>query len=607
MMMRTPNRKLNMPEGVVADPSWLDAHRARRTVLVVDMVDSVQLMQRHEDSVIDRWRRFVGEVVSEVLPALGGRLVKSLGDGMLLEFEASRSAVEAAFELNRRIATYNDPRSPEQSLRLRQGAHAAHVVVDTLDIFGQGVNLAARLATLGRGGELIVSDTVRDEMLPGVDADVEDLGLCYLKNLDRPQRAFRIGPAQPRSLVGSGVGDERAGVAVVPFQTRNASDGDQTLGQVLADDLIAALSRVPELRVVSRLSSNWFSMRDESDATMAGLLGVHYAVRGGFVSRGNRLRVFVNLRELSRGETVWTGEFDSAVDQVVAGDTPAVDDAAAAICRALVGYEVRRARDVPLHNLQSYTVLFAAISLMHRLTRQDFQRAGEMLSYVVARHPRATAPRAWLGKWHVMRVAQGYSDNPESDARQAHAIVGEALDLDSQHSLALAVDGLIFAYISKDLVTAGQRYEAALRANPNEGLALLFQSSWHAYQERGQAAVGCAIRARHLSPLDPLLYYYDNFACLAHLAADDYPAAVDAGVRSLRANRSHASTLRLLAIAQALAGDLGGARASVTELLQLEPGFTRDAFFKRFPGPPGERTTRYGDALRAAGLPDGAC
>src|SRR5262245_31764024 len=216
LMIRIPNRKPNMSEGVVADPGWLDAHRARRAVLVVDMVDSVHLMQQYEDSVIDRWRRFVSEVVSEVLPALGGRMVKSLGDGMLLEFEVSRNAVEAAFELNRRIAIYNDLHHPEQAIRLRQGAHAADVVVDTLDIFGQGVNLAARLAALGRGGELIVSDTVRDEMLPGVDADVEDLGLCYLKNLDQPQRAFRIGPALPLGHSGAAGGDERASVAVIP-------------------------------------------------------------------------------------------------------------------------------------------------------------------------------------------------------------------------------------------------------------------------------------------------------------------------------------------------------------------------------------------------------
>ena len=168
------------------------------------------------------------------------------------------------------------------------------------------------------------------------------------------------------------------------------------------------------------------------------------------------------------------------------------------------------------------------------------------------------------------------------------------------------MDGLICAYINKDFDTAGHRYEAALRANPNEGLTLLFQSSWHAYQDRGAAAVTCALQARRLSPLDPLHYYYDNFTCLAQLAADDYPAAVAAGLSSLRANRSHASTLRLLAIAQALDGDLPAARASVAELLALEPGFTRAAFFRRFPGLPGERTTRYADALRAAGLPDGA-
>jgi len=565
-------------------------------------------MQQHEDDVINRWRHFVADVSSQVLPTLHGRLVKSLGDGMLLEFQEPGRVIEAAFELNRRIARYNDPAHPELAIRLRQGGHVAEVVADEIDIYGHGVNLAARLAGLGNGGELIVSDALRDAVLPGVDAEVEDLGLCYLKHMEKPERAFRVGPPQTRlsPMPGLGAGhQERAGIAVIPFQPRQPGDNADTLGHVLADDLIAVLSHVPGLRVVSRLSSGWFARREGSDGLAGRLLNVRYVVRGSFARRDDRLRLFVNLRELRTDETVWTGEFDASVDAVVSGDSPTVHDAAAAVCRALVGFEVQRARDAPLHNLESYTILFAAISHMHRLTRSDFQRAGEMLRYIVGRHPGATTPRAWLGKWHVLKVAQGYSADPALDAQQARAVVAQALDLDSNHALALAVDGLVCAYISKDLNTAGRRYEAALQANPNEGLALLFQASWHAYQDRGQEAVACALRARALSPLDPLLYYYDNFTCLAQLTADNYPAAVQAGLSSLRANRCHASTLRMLAIAQALAGDLPAARASVNELLVLEPGFTRAAFFRRFPGQPGARTTRYADALSAAGLPDG--
>ncbi|WP_418320820.1 hypothetical protein [Piscinibacter sakaiensis] len=580
---------------------------------MVDTVESVRLLQRDEGNVISRWRRFIHEVTRDVLPPLDGRLVKSLGDGLLIEFAGDpTSVIEAAFEMNRRIATFNDPMRPDLAIVLRLGGHIADVVIDELDIYGHGVNLAARLATLGGGGELIVSDELRDLVLPGVDAEVEDLGLCYLKNLDGPQRAFRIAPVRQGLSTGAapagdgavhGGAEERAGIAVIPFAPRGGAAEQEPIGHVLADDIIAVLSRIPGLRVVSRLSSAWFSRRNESEATMAKLLDVQYVLRGNFLVRGTRLRLFANLHQLQSGETVWADEFDADVDALLGGDSPTAADAAAAVCRAIVGCEAQRAQTVPLYNLQSYSILFAAISLMHRLTQRDFQRAGDMLNYLVARHPKATTPRAWLGKWHVLKVAQGYSSEPTDDARQAHAVVQQALDLDSEHALALAIDGLICAYIGKDLATAGRRYEAALRANPNEGLALLFQASLHAYEERGTDAVNCALRAQRLSPLDPLRYYYDNFTCLAHLSADDYPAAVEVGMRSLRANRSHASTLRMLAIAQSLGGDLPAARATVAELLTLEPGFTREAFFKRFPGPPGERTTRYADALSAAGLP----
>lgn len=597
---------ISMPQPIDDDAQWPPLRRERRAIVVVDVVESVRLMQAHEADVIDRWRRFVNEVRVELLPLHGGRMVKSLGDGMLLEFESVRSAVNVGLQLNQRVQTYNVGRLEADTLRVRTAVHEAEIVSDEHDVYGTGVNLAARLAALAGPGEVILSAAAREALVPGLDVEIEDLGDCYLKHFSQPQRAYRAGPLGHDlpvwSTPSAGAG-EQVGIAVVPFAALGDGGSNGLLGEALADDLIARLSRLGQLHVVSRLSTTAFRARELDLQVVSRTLGCQYVVHGSCAVAADKLRLRAQLVDCRDGAVVWGDALDASVGGVLTGDSPVVDQLTQQVCHALVGAEVQRAVTQPLPTLQSYTILLGAIAMMHRLSVRDFDRSREMLQYLIERHPRATAPRGWLGKWHVMRVAQGWSPNPVADAQQARNVVAQALHLEPEHSLALAIDGLICAYINKDLATAAERYEAAVRVNPSESLAWLFQSALHSYHSRGELAVECAMRAQRLSPLDPMRYYYDNFTSTAKLSADDYLGAIDYGKRSLRANRTHGPTLRILAIAQALAGQMDDARATIREVLLVEPGFSVSRFIERYPGAAAPHTTKYAEALRAAGLP----
>lgn len=603
----TPTTRVpTMSDHAAPIEAWPDLQRRRKAIVVVDIVESVRLIQAHESEVIDRWRRFVNEVRAEVLPAHGGRMVKSLGDGMLLEFDTARSAVSAGLALNQRIQAYNAGHADADALLLRTAVHEAEIVVDELDVYGTGVNLAARLAALAGAGEVILSAAARDALVPGLDVEIEDLGECYLKHFSQPQRAYRAGPLGRGPVVWStppAGADERVGIAVVPFAALGEAASNGLLGDALADDLIARLSRLGQLHVVSRLSTTAFRERRLDLQVLSRSLGCQYVVHGSCAVAADKLRLRVQMVDCRDGAALWGDALDTSVDGVLTGDSPVVDQITQQLCHALVGAEVQRAATQPLPTLQSYTILLGAIAMMHRLSVRDFDRSREMLQYLIERHPRATAPRGWLGKWHVMRVAQGWSPNPLADAQEARNVVAQALQLEPDHSLALAIDGLICAYINKDLATAAERYEAAVRVNPSEGLAWLFQSALHSYHGRGELAVDCAMRAQRLSPLDPMKYYYDNFTSTAKLSADDYLGAIDYGKRSLRANRTHGPTLRILAIAQALAGQMDEARATIRVALQVEPGFSVSRFIERYPGAAAPHTAKYAEALRAAGLP----
>src|SRR5580765_3487201 len=217
---------------------WPELSRQRRAIVVVDVVESVRLMQANEADVIDRWRRFVNEVRTQVLPAHGGRLVKSLGDGLLLEFGTVPAAVAASLDVQRRIMPFNVGRDANAVMGLRIGVHVAEVVVDALDIYGAGVNLAARLADLAAPGEIAASAEARDALAEGVDADLHDLGECFLRRIDEPVRAYRIEtPDSDRSFLALSdkPPDLTPTVAFIPPLPLDSSNANPGLGELIAD------------------------------------------------------------------------------------------------------------------------------------------------------------------------------------------------------------------------------------------------------------------------------------------------------------------------------------------------------------------------------------
>jgi tetratricopeptide (TPR) repeat protein len=241
---------------------------------------------------------------------------------------------------------------------------------------------------------------------------------------------------------------------------------------------------------------------------------------------------------------------------------------------------------------------------MHRLSRQDFDRARQMLQTLIDRAPRLAVPHAWLAKWHVLRVQQGWSEDPRAQRRQALECTQRSLEADPGCALALTIDGLVHTNLLKRLDIAEEKYAAALHANPNESLAWLLKGTMHAFRGEGKLAIEGTRRALRLSPLDPLRYYYDSLAATAALSAGHYERAIELAQRSLRANRTHTSTLRAMAIAQWQLGREDDARQVVAELRRLEPGLTVSAYLERSPSSEYETGKIWSRALHNAGLPE---
>jgi len=583
------------------NPAWVV-----RTVLFVDMVESVRLMQENESDLVRRWRQFIAAAERDILPPHGGRLVKSHGDGMLLEFGGALRATKAAFALQRAVAGVNVDVRPSQQILLRMGMHCGQLIADHHDVYGTGVNLASRLTGLAGPGEIVVSADLRDQLAPALDADVEDLGACYLKHLHEPVRAYRVGPPGPQPVIEPGttwMPQLRPTIAVIPFVERAAPPEHQVVGEVLADEIIATLSRSSELDVISRLSTTVFRGRDTSIDEVSRYLTSNYVLSGAYRRVGRRLRLNVELASSGSSTIVWSDSLEGNAHGLMSGKDGVVSHIVAGVGMAIMNRELQRAQSQPLPTLESYTLLMGAIALMHRLSRHDFDRSRQLLQTLTERAPRQAIPWAWMARWHVLRVQQGWSEDITVDAQLALDCVRRALNADPQCTLALVNSGFVHTNLLKKFDVAEELYARALQINPNEAMAWLLKGTLHAFKGEGDLAVEHTERSLKLSPLDPHRYFYDSLAATAALAAGRYERAIELARRSLRANRTHTSTFRALAISQWQLGLQDDARSTVNELLRLDPGLTITQYRERHPSGGYETGRIWSSALLGAGVP----
>ncbi|AUT75873.1 hypothetical protein C2L64_47235 [Paraburkholderia hospita] len=593
---------------MIADSSCSSDGLARvvRTVLFMDLVESCRLIQDNEVEAAGRWRRYKARIENDIVPTHHGRLIRTEGDGLMVTFVELRDALAATFAIQRASVDANAGQPPARHMLLRMGLHVTGLYEDERDVYGLGVSLAARLYSLAGPGEIVVSAQVRDQLTPELDADIEDLGECHLKHFEQPVRAYRIGPPGPRPVIERGsafLPQLRPTIAVIPFAARGGEAEQQVLGEVMADEIISSLSRTAELQVISRLSTTAFRERGATLDEISAFLGARYVLSGAYRTWGDQVMLVVELAEARSRHILWTQSIKGRATHIMLGEDELIDRVVAEVSGAIIDRELQRARSQALPSLASSTLLMSAIVLMHRGVSHDFHRARDMLEALIERARRQAVPHAWLGKWHVLRFNRGWTDDRAAQAQAALDCTRRALDADPDCSLALTIDGFVHTNLLKQLDVGQQRYERALEVNPNDSLAWLLKGTLLAFEGEGGQAVDATERALRLSPLDPLRYFYESLGATAALSAGRYERAVELAQRSLRVNRTNTSTLRALAIAQSLLGDLEAARLTVTEVLALEPSLTVRNYLERSPSGAYETGKTWSEALRQAGLP----
>ena len=276
--------------GLTDEALSFDLPRRQKVVLVMDLVESVRLMAANEAAVVQRWHSFVQHARAHVLPRHHGRHVKSLGDGLLAEFDGAPEAVSAAHELHHFFDDSNAALPPDQRFHLRAGLNAAQIYIDAVDVYGAGVNLAARVASLSGPGETTVTTEVRDDLADGLDGELRDMGECYLKHVPEPVRVWRVGDAGAQPLLTPAAeqpGTLLPGIAVIPFAARSNAPEHFAVGELVADAVITLLGCSQHLRVISRLSCSAFRQRDAGLQEVSQRLGAQFVLSGSYVVFGS--------------------------------------------------------------------------------------------------------------------------------------------------------------------------------------------------------------------------------------------------------------------------------------------------------------------------------
>ncbi len=552
---------------------------------------------------------FTGHCVASLSHSLRGiaaaHVVQEADQLLCIEFDRAQDAVRAALKVQRDARLDVDAcsglhTSPAARIGMvRCSPREATAVMQSRE------HAAHALARSAAAHDIVVSADLVSEFVPGVDGDVEDLGDLTIAG--EAVHAYRVRAIEHPALDGGVLQTKedgaRPGIAVLPFSCADGDNGD-VLGEALAAEIILGLSRIREFSVISGLSSRRLLRCGLPSEAASACLSASYLLTGSCRSVADSIVLTMHLEDARQGKVLRSLRIETSVREAFGAEQALGSRVAEEVSQTMFHHALQASKARPLPELPNYALLMAAVGLMHRATLREFERARAMLEHLIHRPGCGPVAAAWLAKWHVLRVVQGWSPDSSCDAQLALDYVARSLNDDSRDALALSIGGLVHADLRKDLAMAGQLYDQAIAANPSEPLAWLFSATRLAYLGHGKEAEQAGDQALCLSPIDPLKYFFDSLVATAALANANWERSIALSHRSLKANRTHASTWRTLAIAMVMSNRMDEARSAVQHLLAIEPGLTLGRFRERFPGRDGPLAEPFAEALRAAGVQD---
>ena len=593
---------------IVAAPSFdAELHIETTTIMFADVVESVRLIEQDELGSINRIRALLSHLSVLIVPQHCGELLERRGDGLLLTFPDAPRAAACALAIHHSVELSNADCMVESAITLRIGIHTDSVFTDDHAIYGSGINLAARVAALADAGGTVLSELARSQLAPGLDGVLEDMGDCYVKNVNKPIRLFRLSHSTvSRTAISASppLMRLRPTIMVLPFEAVGSESDSLKACAVVTDDIVSGLATLRSVSVISRLTTQSLAGRQKLPERLAALVDVDYFVAGSVVCVDGKLSVRFELSDAKTQRVVRSGRQLDSVTALLLGQSEATLAVCAAVCLAVERHEVEKSATNPLPTLQSHCAMLSAVTLMHQNAKSSYERSERLLSVLTERHARHPLPHAWTAKQHMLKTMHGWSGDITEDGQMARQASERSLRTGVTCALALAVRGIVASHIERDYAAATRFYDEAIAVDENESLAWIFKSTLHSFSGEGRDAVLAAEKALALSPLDPLRYYFTSLASSAYLTDGQFDQAISYARESMQLNAAHMSTHRVLVIALAMRGETAQATDAAKRLLKADPNFSVRQFRKNHPGGASEMGRSFAEALMSAGIPN---
>lgn len=576
--------------------------RRLMAILAADMVGYSRLMELDEAGTLARLKTHRLELIDPAITKTHGRIVKTTGDGMLVEFASATDAVECAVEVQRRMARRNTDVEAERQIRFRIGINLGDIIVEEDDVLGDGVNIAARLQVLAEPGGIAVSQAVRDELAHKLDLTFEDKGEQPMKNISRPLRVFHIAlddtlvPSLPLPAPSAGDGGATS-IAVLPFANMSGDPDQEFFADGLTEDIITALSRFHDLLVISRNSTFVYKGKAVNVQEVAKAFGVHYVVEGSVRKIANRVRITVQLIDARTDRHVWAERYDRELTDIFAMQDEVTASIVATLSGRVEAAATERVQRSPTSNMRAYEYLLAAKVLHHRSTVDANAEAQKMVEKALALDPNYAHAHAWRGCIVGQSWMYNWCPDRETAWNTVVAELGTALTLDDNDSDVHRILAAI-SLNRGDHEAARYHQERALGLNPNNDLIVVQQGEYLTWAGRPEEGIDWIRKAMRLNPHHPERFW--NHLGRAYFVARQYPEAIEAFRHISKPDQFHHA---FLAAAAAMAGDPASAEQHRRQVLSLDQNFAVETYLATLHYMRNDDAEHHREALIRAGLP----
>jgi adenylate cyclase len=585
--------------------------RRLAAILAADVAGYSRLTGLDEEGTHARLRERLRGLADPKISEHRGKVVKHTGDGVLAEFGSVVDAVRCAIEVQRGMAEQNATMPQVKRIEFRIGIHVGDIIVDDNDIFGDGVNIAARLEGIAEPGGVCISDDAQRQVRGKVDFAFEDMGPQNLKNIVEPMRAWRLrmnasgsaaAPIEPpvESTQALALPDKPS-IAVLPFENMSGDPEQEYFADGMVEEITTALSRFKWLFVIARNSSFTFKGKAVDVKEVGRRLGVRYVLEGSVRTASGKVRITGQLVDAVTGAHIWADRFERDMADVFALQDEVTVAVVSAIQPKLFQTEIAMATRRRPENLTAYDLFLRAMQQFYLSTREGLAEAIRLAHRALQLDPQFGFVTALAGVCHMQRVLYGYAVDPQFDRKEAVRLMRLALSIDDSDPDTLAFAAIISAYMVGDCEREIEMANRAVALNPNSFLA--WSSRGHVFRIAGlpEEAIRSFERAIRTSPVDPRLHLMFVGMGMAFIELRRFDEAIVAGKKAQRQNPSFPPASFCLASAFAHLGRDGEAREAAARLLETDPAFTISARMGR------RRQSHLKlliEGLRKAGLPE---